>query len=160
MVGSASHHEIAIPIGSGLILPSDRPPYRCDIDERIAVHHDPIAGEIADCTRALYYTRRLSEDLAHNGAAPKPVRIWAEDVARYSNDLEFFARQLALSLKMPVMVDEPYLPVDIQAMPMPLLLLRPPPTPGTSHLKDDATGAQRPRLHPDRGLRQGLSDFL
>lgn len=139
---------VAIPIGSGIVLGSERPPYGCDVDERTAVHHDPIHGELADCARALYYTRRLSEDLAHNGDAPEPIRNWAEDVAKYSNDLEFFARQLALSLKMPVMVEPPYLPVDMAAMPLALLIPRPP------------TWTQRSRLNRRPVVSRSVGDFL
>ena len=68
-----TRHELAIPIGSGTILASERPPYGCDIDERVAVNHDPINGELADTARYLYYIRRLSEDLAQNNDASPVV---------------------------------------------------------------------------------------
>merc|ERR1719183_1302276 len=154
-----SHHEIAIPIGSGIVLPSERPPYGCDLDERIAVNHDPVHGELADCARALFYTRRLAEDLAHNNDAAGPVRNWAEDVARYSNDLEFFTRQIGLGIKMPVMVDPPYLPVDMSAMPLPLLFMRPPIS-HASGIGDNINRAHWSRLNRRAHLRRCAGNFL
>merc|ERR1719235_1468275 len=149
-----SNHEIAIPIGSGIVLQSERPEYGCDIDQRVSVTHDPAFAELADCTRALYYTRRLADDLAHNTGAPKTVRNWAADVAKYSNDLEFFARQVALGLKMPVMVEEPYLPIDMASVPQALLLLAPPK--GLRRDREDSKVAQR----PSKAFRQNMADFL
>mmetsp|Transcript_74902 Transcript_74902/g.118093 ORF Transcript_74902/g.118093 Transcript_74902/m.118093 type:complete len:153 (+) Transcript_74902:57-515(+) len=148
--------EIAIPIGYGIVLDADRPPYGCDIDDKIAVHHHPMRGQIAAAARSLYYTRRLAEDLAHLEDAPETVRHWSEDVAKYANDLEFFVRQLGLGLKMPVMVEEPYLPLDMRSMPLPLMLLRPP--------LSDSSLAQRPRADGKSTQKEALSrahrDFL
>mmetsp|Transcript_28921 Transcript_28921/g.52893 ORF Transcript_28921/g.52893 Transcript_28921/m.52893 type:complete len:130 (+) Transcript_28921:83-472(+) len=104
--------ELVIPIGTGHVLKSERVPFGCDVDSHLGVDHDPVNGEIANTARYLFYTRKTAEALAHDEAAQEVVRRWAVDVAKYANDLEFFVRQVGLGLRMGVMVDPPYLPVD------------------------------------------------
>eukprot|EP00928_Gymnodinium_smaydae_P068139 TRINITY_DN51209_c0_g1_i1.p1 TRINITY_DN51209_c0_g1~~TRINITY_DN51209_c0_g1_i1.p1 ORF type:complete len:146 (+),score=28.98 TRINITY_DN51209_c0_g1_i1:137-574(+) len=118
--------EIAISTGSESIAGSDRIPIGCGIKDG-GVYHDPVKGPLADLARELYYAGKLSEYLAHQGTADARVLSFAQDIGKYANDLEFYARQLGLAMKVPTMVRRPYLPVDA-AMPLPLLALPPPPS--------------------------------
>ncbi|CAK0854187.1 unnamed protein product [Prorocentrum cordatum] len=90
-------------------------PYGCP-SATVDVPHDAEKGEVANLARSLYYTRQTAEELAQTPNTPPKVAKFAGDVARYANDLEFFTRQLALGLRMPVTVEPPYLPVDLQAV--------------------------------------------
>uniref|UniRef100_A0A7S0ABF3 Uncharacterized protein n=1 Tax=Pyrodinium bahamense TaxID=73915 RepID=A0A7S0ABF3_9DINO len=116
--------EIALTTGSSSLVGTERAPFGCGA-ARAEVEHRPVEGSLADAARALYYTRRTAEDLAHTSAAPEKVQHYAADVAKYAHDLEFFARQLGLAVKMPIMVEPPYLPVDVAAVSPALVLLAP-----------------------------------
>mmetsp|Transcript_10442 Transcript_10442/g.32260 ORF Transcript_10442/g.32260 Transcript_10442/m.32260 type:complete len:191 (-) Transcript_10442:18-590(-) len=106
--------EVAMVTGTSDLSLDDRIPYGCGAAGTcdISVNHRPIENAMATTARSLYYLRRAAEDLAHTQNAPSNIRAYAGDIAKYANDLEFFSRQLALGMKMPIMVDEPYLPID------------------------------------------------
>ena len=110
--------EIAIPIGSQALSEIDRVPYGCK-KVSVDVPHQKITGPVAELARNLYFTRRVAEDMMHSPKMDPKVRHYAEDTANYAHDLEFFARQLGLALKMPTGVYPPYLPLDMEAMPDP-----------------------------------------
>ncbi|CAK8998784.1 unnamed protein product [Durusdinium trenchii] len=113
--------EIAFPIGSQVLSEYDRVPYGCK-KVSVDVHHRNITGPVAELTRNLYFTRRVAEDMMHSPKMDPKVRHYAEDTASYAHDLEFFARQLGLAMKMPTGVDPPYLPLDMETMPDPALI--------------------------------------
>eukprot|EP00929_Paragymnodinium_shiwhaense_P120683 TRINITY_DN92699_c0_g1_i1.p1 TRINITY_DN92699_c0_g1~~TRINITY_DN92699_c0_g1_i1.p1 ORF type:complete len:208 (+),score=30.87 TRINITY_DN92699_c0_g1_i1:67-624(+) len=115
--------EVALPIGADTLKGDEASrPVGCE-DAVITVSHDPVKSEVAALARQFYYTRQLAEEVAHQPAADERVVQYASDLAQYANDLEFYARQVALSLEMPVMVNKPYLPVDLAEMPLPLAFL-------------------------------------
>mmetsp|Transcript_34455 Transcript_34455/g.107003 ORF Transcript_34455/g.107003 Transcript_34455/m.107003 type:complete len:196 (+) Transcript_34455:112-699(+) len=106
--------EVAVVTGQADLSTDDRVPYGCGAAGtcNVEVDHKPLEMEMANTARSLYYLRRFAEDLSDMQRAPRNIRNQAADVAKYAHDLEFFARQLALGMKMPVAVDEPYLPID------------------------------------------------
>ncbi|CAE7372783.1 unnamed protein product [Symbiodinium necroappetens] len=105
--------------GSGLSLRACR--YGCS-KVSVDVPHNKITGPVAELARVLYFTRREAEEMMHAPKLDPKVRHYATDTANYAHDLEFFARQLGLALKMPTGVDPPYLPLDMMSMPDPSLL--------------------------------------
>merc|ERR1712217_789209 len=109
-------------IGNQRLVGMPRSQFGC-ANATAEVEHHPVNGKVADVARAVYYTRRAGEEIAHNEQAPDKVKKYAAEVALYAHDLEFFTRQLGLALNMPVMVEPPYLPVDMAALPPPQLLL-------------------------------------
>mmetsp|Transcript_77568 Transcript_77568/g.179834 ORF Transcript_77568/g.179834 Transcript_77568/m.179834 type:complete len:195 (+) Transcript_77568:71-655(+) len=111
---------IAMITGSSY-LEEDAGPYGCGAKE-VDVRHRPVEGEMANVARSLYYTRRIAEGLAHDQRAPQKIQKYAADVAKYSHELEFFSRQLGLAMKMPIMVNPPYLPVDLAQSPLEISL--------------------------------------
>ncbi|CAJ1423692.1 unnamed protein product [Effrenium voratum] len=115
--------EIAFPIGSQVLSEWDRTPFGCK-KANVDVEHNKITGPVADLARNLYFTRRVAEEMMHTPKMDPKVRHYAEDTAAYAHDLEFFARQLGIALKMPVGVDPPFLPLDMMSAP-PMLALWP-----------------------------------
>mmetsp|Transcript_47632 Transcript_47632/g.96119 ORF Transcript_47632/g.96119 Transcript_47632/m.96119 type:complete len:164 (-) Transcript_47632:97-588(-) len=120
--------EVALVTGSADLTADDRIPFGCTAEgaDKVMMDHRPVEEDVATAARSLYYLRRSAEDLAHWEKAPRNIRNYAGDVAKYAHDLEFFTRQLGLGLKMPIMVEPPYLPIDIAAMPVALSLWAPP----------------------------------
>mmetsp|Transcript_24113 Transcript_24113/g.45532 ORF Transcript_24113/g.45532 Transcript_24113/m.45532 type:complete len:150 (-) Transcript_24113:55-504(-) len=113
--------EIAFPTGAQAISEFDRVPYGCS-KVSVDVPHNKIMGPVADLARNLYFTRRVAEEMIHTPRLDPKVRHYAQDTAEYAHDLEFFARQVGLALKMPTGVDPPYLPLDMLSMPDPGLI--------------------------------------
>ncbi|OLQ15099.1 hypothetical protein AK812_SmicGene711 [Symbiodinium microadriaticum] len=120
-MGKQALGEIAFATGAQAISEFDRVPYGCS-KVSVDVPHNKITGPVAELARVLYFTRREAEEMMHAPKLDPKVRHYATDTANYAHDLEFFARQLGLALKMPTGVDPPYLPLDMMSMPDPSLL--------------------------------------
>ncbi|CAE7514742.1 unnamed protein product [Symbiodinium sp. CCMP2592] len=93
-----SQKESGLCRGSSLPLGACR--YGCS-KVSVDVPHNKITGPVAELARVLYFTRREAEEMMHAPKLDPKVRHYATDTANYAHDLEFFARQLGLALKMP-----------------------------------------------------------
>merc|ERR1712232_1431251 len=105
----------------GDLLTSMRMPYGCE-DVKAGVLHHPVKGQLAELAREMYYVRKAVEQIAHNEMGGKDVQFYAGDLAKYANNLEFVARQIGLAMDMPILVNPPYLPVDLHSFSLPAIL--------------------------------------
>ncbi|CAD7963596.1 unnamed protein product [Amoebophrya sp. A25] len=115
LVDAATNIEDTVPIGC-----------KCAA-KRVSVPHLPIQHQLARATKGFYITRQSAGDLA---ALSKEgdIKKLAKRVGEYAHDLEYLGRSMAVVLKMPVALNPPFLPMDMEM-----------PGKGTKGLAEDAS---------------------